>query len=187
MKFLKKSGYAFDYKQIIIAFTQPEHDTEMQVVKNTGIELIIRQNPTVARLFSGFALIICLSALNAPSLPPDEQLAANVGALGLASFCLVFFLSLKTTTWVFEKSNQTLAVQSKRLFLVNTAVHALQEIKEVQVDRRDTESGEIFTIKLIFSDGNCRQLCPRYSLSETTAKDGAYQISAFLGVPFTSF
>ena len=156
----------------------------MQVVKNTGMQLIIRQNPTVARLVSAFALIVCLSALNSLSLPPDEQLAANAGALCLAGFCLVFFLSLKTTTWVFEKSDQTLTVQHKRFFLVNTAVHALQEIKEVQVDQRNTESGETFTIKLIFSDEKYRQLCPRYSLSETTARHGVYQISAFLGIPF---
>ncbi len=157
----------------------------MQVVKNTGTQLVIQQKPIAARVISIFTIIICLSGLNAPSVLPDDQLAANVSALCLAGLGLVYLLSLKTTVWRFEKSDQTLTIQYRRLFLVNTEVHTLQEIKKVQVDRRNTESGETFTIKLIFSEGEYRCLCLGYSLSETNAKDGAYHMSAFLGVPFT--
>jgi hypothetical protein len=159
----------------------------MQIVKNTGNELVIRHVPTSRRLIFLVALIACsggiLSSIDNPLYEhPTEMIILLLPILALI---LIPLLSSANATWTFDRSIQTFSAKNRSLLWYQSVRHSLTEISQVEVaETTDGEGAKIFTIRLKLSDGNFLYLCRDYSLSEVNAKDGAWHIAKFLGIKY---
>ncbi len=119
----------------------------------------------------------------APTPSADEHLNIQVYACIVTALGVFTLLtSGRFITWKFDKSDDSLLIQSRILFVTQTLKYTLIEIDKIQIESKMTgEDGtHIFGIELLLKGGMRLHLCPSFNLSEFTAKEGVLRISSFL-------
>ncbi len=115
-----------------------------------------------------------------PNSSTGEELSPQVCAGAVICLGIIKLLtSGQFITWTFDKSDKSLLVQSRILFITKTLRYTLAEIETVQIESKMLEDGETFGIELRAAGKDLR-LCPSFNLSEFTAKEGVRRISSFL-------
>jgi hypothetical protein len=155
----------------------------MKIIKNTGSILVIQQDPTKERLIFGL-ILMCMAGATATSVPSgDEQpISTSVSTALLGLFFLIKIGFTQKTIWTFDRELQEFTILSKGLLWRKSLSYQLSKISQVRVDRRETESGSVFTVVVTLAQGTSVDLSPSYGLSEINAKDGKYHISTFLRI-----
>jgi hypothetical protein len=111
----------------------------------------------------------------------EEALSIQVCAGVVIGWGVIKLLtSGRFITWTFDKSDGSLLIQSRILFVTKTLRYELTEIEQVQIESKILEDVPIFGIELLLTRRKILHLCPSFNLSEFTAKEGVRRISSFL-------
>jgi membrane protein YdbS with pleckstrin-like domain len=153
----------------------------MRIVQHAPTQLIAHNSPFGIRLGSSLLLILgaLMFAIPMPSV--------NEGLSGQACGCIIIVLGIfllltsgRFITWTFDKSDDSLLIQSQVLFITKVLKYPLTEVSNVQIESKMMEDDYIFGIELLLKGGKRLHLCPSFNLSEFTAKEGVRRISSFL-------
>lgn len=94
-------------------------------------------------------------------------------------------ISLSSTSWQFSRDHRTLVATEQGFFNRNSSKYSFEEIQQIEVDsKHDADGGKVFRIGLKLSHDKNLYLGRQYTLSEETAKEGAWLISNFVGLPY---
>jgi hypothetical protein len=155
----------------------------MRIVQKTPTQLIAQNSVFGIWLGSGLLVVLGVSIFAVPVTSADEQLNLQVYAYVFIALGVVTLLtSGKFITWTFDKSDDSLTVQFRVLFVTKTSKYSLKEIEKVQIESKMTGDGgtDSFGIELMLIGGEQLHLCPNFNLSEFTAKEGVRRLSSFL-------
>jgi hypothetical protein len=155
----------------------------MRIVQQSPTQLMAHNSPFGSRLGSSLLVMLGASIFAVPTSLANEHLNVQVYAYVFISLGVVALLiSGRFITWMFDKSDDSLLIQSQILFITKKSKYALKEIDKVQIESEMTgEDGTLsFGIELLLIGGERLHLCPSFNLSEFTAKDGVRRISSFL-------
>jgi hypothetical protein len=154
----------------------------MRIVQPAPTQLIAHNSPFGSRLGSIFLLVVGVSIFAIPNSSTGEDLSPQVCAGAVIVWGTYTLLtSGRFITWKFDKSDNSILIQSRILFITKTLRYTITEIETVQIESQMLEDGEIFGIELRIA-GKSLHLCPSFNLSEFTAKEGVRRISTFIAL-----
>lgn len=156
----------------------------MRIVQKTPTQLIDQNSVFGIWLGSSLLVMLGVSIFAVPAPSTDEYLNVQIYAYAFIALGFVTLLtSGKFVVWTFDRTNNSLIIQSRVLLITKTSEYALTEIDHVQVESKSTGDGtSTFGIKLLLRGGEQLHLCPSFNLSEYTAKEGIRRLSSFLGL-----
>ena len=155
----------------------------MKIVQPAPTQLIAHNSPFGSQLGSSLLLILGISMFAIPNPSADEYLSTQFCAGVVICFGVIKLLtSGRFITWTFDKSDNSLLIQSRILFITKTLRYTLAEIETVQIESKMLEDGETFGIELLLAGKDRLHLCPSFNLSEFTAKEGVRRISTFIAL-----
>jgi hypothetical protein len=155
----------------------------MKILQPSPTQLIANNSPFGSQLGSSLLLILGVSMFAIPNPLEGEYLSTQFCAGVVICFSMTRLLtSGRFITWKFDKSDNSLLVQSRILFITKTLRYTLSEIETVQIESKTSEDGETFGVKLLLAGKDRLHLCPSFNLSEFTAKEGVRRISTFIAL-----
>jgi hypothetical protein len=153
----------------------------MKILQPSPTQLIAHNSPFGSQLGSSLLLILGVSMFAIPNPSEGEYLSTQFCAGVVVCFSVIKLLtSGRFITWKFDKSDNSLLVQSQILFITKTLRYTLAEIETVQIESKTLEDGETFGVELLLAGKDRLHLCPNFNLSEFTAKEGVRRISTFI-------
>jgi hypothetical protein len=153
----------------------------MRIIQQAPTQLTAHNSPFGGRLGSSLLLILGLSMFAIPNHSVGEGLSPQFcGGFFICFGVIKLLTSGQFITWTFDRSDNSLLIQSRILFITRTLRYTLAEIETVQIESKMLEDGEIFGIELSLMGEKRVHLCPSFNLSEFTAKEGVRRISSFL-------
>jgi hypothetical protein len=155
----------------------------MRIIQQAPTQLTAHNSPFGSRLGSSLLLILGVSMFAIPNHSVGEDLSPQFcGGVVICFGVIKLLTSGRFITWTFDKSDNSLLIQSRILFITKTLRYTLAEIEIVQIESKMLEDGEIFGIELLLAEKDRLHLCPSFNLSEFTAKEGVRRISSFLNL-----